>query len=70
VVIVSVFILDKLHAVLWFAIPFVVVLALAFGAFALAGALRIPSWHRARRRAREYIAENGGKFPPDLRWYT
>lgn len=31
---------------------------------------KIPSWHRARRVARAYIAEHGGRMPPELRWYT
>ena len=28
---------------------------------------RIPAWHRARRVARDYVAEHGDKFPPQLR---
>lgn len=30
---------------------------------------QIPSWHRARRMVREYLAEHPGKFPLELRWY-
>jgi lysozyme family protein len=30
---------------------------------------RIPSWHRARRRVRAYLAENPGRFPNELRWF-
>lgn len=31
---------------------------------------KIPSWHRGRRLARAYIAEHGGRMPPERRWYT
>ena len=67
---VSVFLIEKMQDTLWFVIPFVVLLLVAFVGIAVVSALRIPAWHRARRRAREYIAEHGGKFPADLRWYT
>ncbi len=28
---------------------------------------RAPAWHRARRVAKAYVAENGGQFPDELR---
>jgi hypothetical protein len=31
--------------------------------------MRVPSWHSARKLAREKLAE-GQKLPPELRWYT
>ena len=46
-----------------------IVIAL-FAAFFLVLALpRFAVWHRARRIAREHVAEHGGEFPLALRWY-
>ncbi len=55
--------------------PLWVALATAVGCWSVAlwvlvkALQRIPSWHRARRRVREYLAENPGRFPNELRWF-
>lgn len=64
------FVFDKLIGMLWLA----VVVAAFFNLVALLAVImsifRIPGWHRARKVARDYVAEHGGKFPSELKWYT
>lgn len=50
-----------------FLIVVVVVLTVACGATAL---LLLPGWLRARRIARAWVRESGGRFPTALRWYS
>lgn len=64
------FLLDKLSEAPWGAVALSSFFWLLAAAVALVSVLRIPAWHRARRRAREFIAEHGGKFPGDLRWFA
>lgn len=33
-------------------------------------AVRVRRWHRARAAVRAYLAEQGGSFPDELRWYS
>jgi hypothetical protein len=68
---VGVFMLGKLDEVPgWIVFPFVDLVCLAGLALLVSAAARIPSWHRARRAAREYVEQHGGRFPPDLRWHS
>lgn len=46
----------------------------AFGSLGLVliylAAVRVRRWHRARAAVRAYLAEHGGSFPDELRWYS
>lgn len=61
---------DKLAGLLWLAVS----VCVFFGLIALIAivmtSLRVPGWHRARKVAKAYVAEHGGKFPSELKWYT
>lgn len=63
------FVLDKLHEVLGLAIGLAIFFGLVGAVVLIVSAVRIPGWHRARRLARDHIAEHGGNYPPELRWY-
>ena len=63
----SSFIFDKLQGTPW--------AAWVVGGFFLAGGVmvilmestRAPAWHRARKVAKAYVAEHGGRLPPEVR---
>lgn len=63
------FLFDKSQNVLWWAIIQLVLCLMASIFVAAITAFRIPSWHRARKAAKGYVAEHGGTFPPELLWY-
>jgi hypothetical protein len=66
----GIFLFVKLSTALWLAIS-LLVFFVGLSALSLIFSIRrIPAWHRARRVAREYLAEHGGRMPPELRTWN
>lgn len=67
----SAFLLTKLEELTgWVIIPFAALMGVAGVALLVQSLLRVPSWHRARKVAREYVRQHGGRVPSDLRWFA
>ncbi|TXK18757.1 hypothetical protein [Homoserinibacter sp. GY 40078] len=64
-----VFLVGKIPELVWVWVPVVVFFGLISLFILVMSVIRIPVWHRARKIAREHIAEHGGEFPKDLRWF-
>lgn len=66
----GVFLFVKLDSALWLAILLVLFFAGGSLLIVVMSIRRMPSWHRARKVAREYIQENGGDMPRELRTWN
>ena len=64
------FLLDRGATGSWLVFALIILVGFVALFVLIMSTLRIPGWHRARRLARAYIAEHGGEFPAELRWYT
>lgn len=64
------FLFDKLQSDIVAAVLVASFFGIGSLGIALFSAIRIRSWHRARRVAKAWVAEHGGEIPPELRWYT
>jgi hypothetical protein len=67
----SAFLLTKLEELSgWVIIPFAALMGVAGVTLLVHSLLRVPSWHRARKVAREFVRQHGGQVPSDLRWFA